>query len=330
MNATSVSLPGLADNEESISQPALHHRLQRLRRPLVGSGFVLFSIIACTLLSFSSSLRAEHRKEELIVLAEQHLEVHVRHLRQIYPEVKADIEGALGWKFISAPQVLLVSDREIFEKMSGNPLVSAFAVPARHSIVIYLPLGASDPYVLRETFEHELCHLLLHDHIRETPLPKWLDEGICQWVSGSFGEILEGRRVAPMDINLSRHPIPLQQLTISFPKEKDSLIQAYVESRLFVDFLVARYGKGALRDVLRHMKEGQPTDQAVYTALSHSLESLQGQWWEEVRGRNGWLLWVSRYLYEILFFFGALLTLLAYIRIMIRKRGYDPAEEDDV
>lgn len=295
---------------------------------LKAATFLLAGIIACTL-SFNGSIRAEDSKDQLIIVGEKHLEIQASLLRQIYPEVRASIENALGWRLLSTPRVLLVSDKEIFEKMSGNPLVSAFAVPARHSIVIYLPSAASEPYLLRETFEHELCHLLLHDHIRETLLPKWLDEGICQWISGSFGEILVGRGFAPSDINLSRRPLGLQQLTMSFPKDKDSLIQAYVESRLFVDFLVARYGKDPLLRILQHMKEGEPIDQAVYAVLSQSLESLQEEWLEELRGRSAWLLWVSQYLYEILFFLGALLTVLAYIRVMFRKKGYDPDEEDE-
>jgi len=288
----------------------------------------LACIIACTL-SLSGFAGARGSDQVLIVASEKRLEIQAEYLRQIYPEVRANIENALGWRLLSAPRVLLVGDKEVFEKMSGNPMVSAFALPARHSMVIYLPSSALDLYVLHETFEHELCHLLLHDHIRETLLPKWMDEGICQWVSGSFGEILVGRGVAPSDMVLSRHPIPLQLLAVSFPRDKDSLIQAYAESRLFVDYLVAQYGKEAFLSVLQHMKEGEPIDLAVSEALSKSLENLQDEWLKKLHGRSAWLLWVSQYLYEILFFLGALLTILAYVRLMFRKKEYDPDEEDE-
>jgi hypothetical protein len=289
----------------------------------------LFACFFSCMLSSGGLAGAQGSNQILIVASEKRPEIQAEYLRQVFPEVRANIENALGWKLLSTPRVLLVGDKDIFEKMSGNPMISAFALPGRHSIVIYLPSAASEPYMLRETFEHELCHLLLHEHIRETFLPKWLDEGICQWISGSFGEILVGRGFTPGDMNLSRHPIALQQLTMSFPKDKESLIQAYVGSRLFVDFLVARHGKEALLSILQHMKEGEPIEQAVHAVLSKSLESLQGEWLEKLQGRSEWLLWVSQYLYEILFFLGALLTVLAYIRVMFRKRGYDPDEEDE-
>ncbi len=160
-------------------------------------------------------------------------------------------------------------------------------------------------------------------------LPRWLDEGICQWVSGSLGEILVGKGVAAGAINPARHPIPLRQLAVSFPKDKDSLIQAYVESRLFVEYLVARYGKESLLRVLQHLREGLSIDQAISGATSKSLQNLEDEWLEELRSKNMWLLWASQNLYELLFLLAAILTIVAFVRLMIRKKRYDPDEEDE-
>jgi hypothetical protein len=290
---------------------------------------LFFLVCLACLLSFSGFPGAGASNEELVVVGEKRLDIQAQHLRESYPEIRANIENSLGWKLLSPPTVLLIADREIFEKMSGSPLISAFAIPSRHSIVIHLSSATSEAYVLHETFEHELCHLLLHDHIKDGLLPKWLDEGICQWVSGSLGEILAGMGTAASGIKLLPHPIPLQQLTVSFPGERGSLIQAYQESRLFVEYLVAQYGKGCLLDVLKHLKEGAPIDQAFSQAFPKSLPSLEEEWLKGLGSRSLWLLWVSEYLYEILFVFGALLTVVAFIRVMIRKRNYDPGEEDE-
>jgi hypothetical protein len=80
---------------------------------------------------------------------------------------------------------------------------------------------------------------------------------------------------------------------------------------------------------LEHLKEGSPIDQAFLQAFPKSLPSVQEEWLEGLGSRRVWLLWMSEYLYEILFVFGALLTVLAFIRVMIRKRNYDPGEEDE-
>jgi hypothetical protein len=267
-------------------------------------------------------------RQELVLVREEGLEVQARQLEQMYPEVRRNLESALGWELRRPPQVVLTADRETFEKMSGSPLVSAIAVPRQQTIVMLLS-AATSTSVMRETLEHELCHLVLHDHISQKRLPKWLDEGICQWVSGSLGEILAGQGLVTAGINLSRHPIPLEQLAESFPGEKRLLVQAYEESRLFVDFLVARYGKNGLIRLLEHLKEGEAVDDAALKAFSSSLESLQTEWLRELQDRNLWLLWFSQYLYEILFFLAALLTVLAAVRLMIRKRTYDPDDEEE-
>jgi hypothetical protein len=271
----------------------------------------------------------EAGKDTLVIVEEESSGIHARHLRQIYPEVRANIENTLGWKLLSPPTVKLIEDRELFERMTGNPLISAFAIPSQHSIVIHLPPATSEPYLLRETFEHELCHLVLHQHVKDRFLPRWLDEGICQWISGSFGEILVGRGIASGTINPARHPIPLQQLAVSFPRDKDSLIQAYAESRLFVEYLAAHYGKESLLSILQHLHQGAPIDQAISQATSKSLQSLQEEWLEEQRSRGMWLLWASQNLYELLFLLTAILTVVAFVRLMMRKKRYDPAEEDE-
>jgi hypothetical protein len=292
------------------------------------SKLLLIACLVSTLL-YCRPLRAENGNHEIVILGNDHVETQAILIRQFYPEVKKNLEDTLGWKLRWPPRIVLSADREVFEQMSGSTLVSAFAVPREHALVMYLSPATSDPYVLHETLEHELCHLLLHDHISRTRLPKWLDEGICQWISGSLGEIFAGKGFVSSGISLSRHPIPLEQLTESFPGDKHALLQAYEESRLFVDFLVARYGKEGLLRLLERLKAGEPTEEALLGTFSKSLETLEKEWLHELHGRSVWLLWVSQYLYEILFFAGALLTVLAFVRVMIRKKRYDPDEEDE-
>lgn len=289
---------------------------------------LLFACIACVL-SCNDLLRAGESNEELVVVGEKRLDIQAGRLREIYPAIRENVETTLGWKLRTPPTVFLVADRELFEKMSGSPLISALAIPSQHSIVIYISFGAPEPYLLHETFEHELCHLVLHDHIKDKLLPKWLDEGICQWLSGSLGEIMVGNAAVAGQINPSRRPIPLQQLTVSFPRDRDLLTQAYVESRLFVEYLVTEFGREPLFNVLQYLKDGLPIDQAVSKAFPKSLANLEEEWLEELGSRSRWLLWVSQHLYEVLFFLGALLTVLAFVRLMVRMKRYDPDEEDD-
>jgi hypothetical protein len=299
-----------------------------MRRNLQISGFVFLTLLC--LGSAQADERVNVENKDISILAnESHLS-SAEYIEQIFPQTKADVENILGWKLLSKPVVILVGDAEVFERMSGNPYVTAYTVPERHLIVMGLSRTSSEPYFFNATFKHELCHVVLHDHIKDSPLPKWLDEGVCQWVSGSLGEILlGGGSGAANRIDISRHAIPLDRLARSFPGDKQSLSLAYEESRSFVEYISAQYGPERLLSILNHLKDGDEIDQAVLESLSIPLDTLEKEWIESVRSRNVWLIWISQYLYEIIFTAAALLTVAAFIKQMFRKRRYIEEDDDD-
>ena len=290
------------------------------------SGFVFLTLLCL------GSARADERvvvenKDLSILVGESHLS-SAEYIERIFPLTKEDVENILGWKLLSKPVVILVGDREVFERMSGSPYVAAYAVPEKHLIVMSLSRASSEPYFFNATFKHELCHLVLHDHIKDSLLPRWLDEGVCQWVSGSLGEILLGDGTGAANrIDISRHAIPLDRLALTFPGDKHSLSLAYEESRSFVEYISAQHGPEALLSILNHLKDGNEIDQAVLKSLSKSLDTLEKEWLDSVRSRNVWLIWISQYLYEILFTAAALLTVAAFIKVTFKKRRY--IEEDE-
>jgi len=76
------------------------------------------------------------------------------------------------------------------EQMAGTRRIVALAIPAQNLILLDLSKMARHTFVLETTMKHELCHLLLHSYIHGTLLPKWLDEGVCQWASNGMAEII--------------------------------------------------------------------------------------------------------------------------------------------
>jgi hypothetical protein len=147
-------------------------------------------------------------------------------------------------------------------------------------------------------------------------------------MSGTLGEMFAGRRFIDR-MNVSRHLIPLNQLAQRFPKDKHSLLLAYEESLKFVEFITAEYGKENLRRILEFLKEGQTIEQAVLKITTKSLESLEKEWLKRVNRKRVWIIWSIQYLYEIVFFLGALLVIYASIKITIRKRRYVDEEEEE-
>lgn len=262
-------------------------------------------------------------------LGESHFLDEAQSLLAGYPEARRTMEMALGWELESNPNVILVGDREIFRKMTGNPLVTAFAVPEENLIVIHVSPAAANPYVLQETFTHELCHLLLHNHIGESSLPRWLDEGICQWISGSLGEIVAGDALDTSPVSIARHPIPMAALEDSFPAGGEPLLRAYAQSMSFVEYLISRHGRDGLHEVLRHLKEGHRVDRGIELALGISYQELERDWLRHIRAGNVWLIWASQHIYDILFFAGAVLTIMAFVRLWTRKRRLNAEDDAD-
>ena len=271
------------------------------------------------------------RGNGLKVLFESPLEPVARETAQIYPQVKEQLESTLGWVLETEPSVLLFKDRKHKWWAHRNPLISAFAVPGKSLIVIdHSKMGVFENG-LENTLEHELCHLLLHSHINKTFLPRWLDEGVCQWVSDGPGEIMVDQKRSLLNrAAVTGRYIPLRDLGTSFPTDNDSLLLAYEQSKDIVKYMVRRFGKEGVKDVLRHMKKGKVVDAAVFQALSIRLDDLEREWHDSLGSNMTWYIYLSYYLYEILFALAALTTIYAAIKLVIRKRNYMREEEDDL
>ena len=130
-----------------------------------------------------------------------------------------------------------------------------------------------------------------------------------------------------MGVAIARHSIPLRHLAHSFPEEGDALFLAYEESRRFVEYLAATYGKEGLLGILGHLGDGDDIDLAFSKTLAKSPDTVEEEWLESIRGKGLWLIWISRHLYDILFFIAALLTIAASVVAALRRRRY--AEDGD-
>ena len=261
--------------------------------------------------------------KDIAVLYDNPLKPAAEEVASIYPGLMAELEDTLGWNLDYKPAVLLIKDRATFQERAGSPFFTAFAVPGHGTVVIDYSRMAARPSLLRETLKHELCHLLLHRHIQGANLPKWLDEGVAQWVSGGMAEIIMDReRFILTRAVLSGRYFRISDLATQFPADERGLLTAYEQSKDLIEYIVKRFGANRIPDILDHLREGFSPDRAIYRSLFISLDDLEREWIKDLRKRATWLTYLSVYLYEILFFLGALLTVLGFIRVMIRKRNY--------
>jgi len=171
---------------------------------------------------------------------------------------------------------------------------------------------------------------MLHDHLKGKDLPKWLEEGVCVWVSEGIAEIMmDQKRSRLNEALLAGRVIPLRALSRGFPRDRESLTLAYEESKSIVSYMVATHGLEGLLETLRRVREGHPWEEAVQGAMGIPFDELEESWAQSLKKRLTWGTYLINNLYEILFFLAAILAVCGFWRALRKKRAYMKSEEEE-
>ena len=290
----------------------------------------LFLLVIFLLLSHPS-LCAEQanviQTDEIVVVFEEPLRFVANEAVNIFPTIKSDLESSLNWTLDFRPTLVLTTNRERFEEMTGSRVVVAYAVPQRNLMVIDYTKMNTAPFSLGTIIKHELCHLLLHNRVKNGRLPRWLDEGISQLASDGIAEIMMSRKGSILDkAVLSKKLFSMRGLSQSFPRDQESLLLAYEESKSFVDFINHEFGREGILGLLGHLQAGSEIDGAVLKSFSIPFVELEKRWHTHLRKKITWFTYLANNLYTILFFVAALITIAGFVRMMIKKRRYGEDE----
>jgi hypothetical protein len=270
------------------------------------------------------------QKDELAVVYEPPLKAAADEIVRLFPNLRQDLEDSFGWRLNARPQVVLIKTNQHFQKIARNNLIVAFAVPDKNLIVIDYSRMSTRPFNLSITLKHEMCHLLLHEHINSANLPKWLDEGVCQWASDGIGEILIDKSWSGLDAAImAGQTLQLSRLTKRFPGDRSSLMLAYEQSKSAVVYLDRQYGKQAILNILGDLKNGEPLETAIFQNLSLSVNQLEKEWLTDIERTPRWLVFMANNIYGILFFVAAILSIVGFIRMLVRRKAYAKLEEDE-
>lgn len=296
-------------------------------RKIFSSVLLILAVLLSGLSYAGEDTRADER---VIVRFDSSLHNPAGEVLRVYPLVREELLKVLGWKTAFRPEIVLVKDSASFRKVSESDLVSAIAIPPKNRIVIDYSKMNISPFTLEATLKHELCHLELHHHIPGERLPRWLDEGICQWVTGGISEIMMyGNRSTLRAAALSNRLISVERLSESFPADGKDLILAYEESRSVVEYIEKEFGTSGVLSILDHMGSGDSVEIAVQKSLSIPLGELEKRWRSSLVRKTLWLSYISDNLYEMLFLFSALIAICGFFVILKKKRAYRDEEEDD-
>lgn len=271
----------------------------------------------------------EYHGPEIIVRYEAPLKGPAVRIASGYKKSRTDIEAKLGLWLRIDPFVVLIGNNAAFQEMAGNKLVTAFAEGGRNLIVIDYSRMDRIPSDLEDTFKHELTHILLHQNIGPSSLPKWLDEGVAQWASGGVADIMRtGDKDLLQQAVLSHRVLPLRDISSNFPDSPDGLILAYEESKSFTEFIVKHYGEVQLRLLLQSLEKKSTIEQAVYDNYGVSLDMLEQTWKKGLIKENSWMTYMADHMYWLVFSLAAFITVAGFCVVKRRMRNY--RDEDEV
>ncbi|RJQ52332.1 MAG: hypothetical protein C4521_10685 [Actinobacteria bacterium] len=232
--------------------------------------------------------------------------------------------------------VLLAARSDRFPRVGAAGDVLAVARPAEASIVVSPKSWRGDPKGLDGVLAHEVSHLVLGDKFAQggAPLPRWLDEGLAQYVAGTWDFDLDwaGQRERTMRAAVaSRSLLPISSLEPAF-NDPDSLSLAYAESYGFVQYLSVTFGRQRLERFVDRASSSPSVEEAAEAALGRSFGDVEKEWRAQLIGDTQWwqLLLDDQTFLVLLWSVLAALVVLGFLLNSRRKRrAYERMEEDD-
>ncbi len=189
------------------------------------------------------------------------------------------IAGRLGIGAGRHIDITLADDERVFHTLQpGTPpsWADGTAYPQRALIYLKSPSirpGTAKP--LEQVLDHEITHVLLGQAFGARPVPRWLQEGLAQWVAGEITPELPAR--------IARHTwggelLTLDELTDGFPSDPLQADLAYAQSADLIAYVAGEYGPETLPVLVQAIAAGQPVRAAFRSATGDSAEEIDQAW----------------------------------------------------
>ncbi len=296
----------------------------------------IFRLALLVFISIPSSVSGEaldfnfYKDNWVTIRYEKSLQVDAKDVAAMYQSVKRELERKLNRKIGFQPNIFILSASSFQKLVQGNNLITAFADPVNNTMVIDHSKVLGTPLDLKLTIKHELCHLLLHDYIQKDNLPKWLNEGVSQWVSEGMADIINFDRDKVLkNAVLFKGILPLKDISAHFPRSPDLFKLSYEQSRSVVEYIDDTFGTDKLLDILNELQKGQGIAGAVHTSLGIKINELENAWHRHIQRKYTWFRYVSDNIYWLIFFAGAVITILGYLHLRMRMKKYADEEQEE-
>jgi hypothetical protein len=125
---------------------------------------------------------------------------------------------------------------------------------------------------------HEYTHALLRQWIKQD-IPTWLNEGLA-----AYEGLLHNKYVWKKPVKCKFYSLTELNEAFYKPKSKESVLCRYKLSKETVSYLVKRYGKYRLKDLLEKLSEGANLDSAFSSVYYINLVQFEKDWKEYLKG----------------------------------------------
>ena len=95
-----------------------------------------------------------------------------------------------------------------------------------------------------------------------------------------------------------------------------------------MDYIVFRYGKNGIINILTALKNGKSTQDAIMMSLGTPYPEFEKEWQHSLRTLPALITFIMGNIYGVIFFLAALFTMAGYARYRIRKRRLIDEEEE--
>ena len=170
-----------------------------------------------------------------------------------------------------------------FSDQGGNEFVAALTltklVSTRNGPVVLgeeINSFTDNPDALFGTIAHEYGHVAVRNLSRARAVPVWFNEGIATAVEGGYdGYISRVRRAANNNTLLGMDEM------IDWDVDGERAFLAYSQANSIVDYIVAKWGKNAVLEILRQIGRDLPPETAFRSVLGVGQRELWNRWARE-------------------------------------------------
>jgi len=241
-----------------------------------------------------------------------------RFLRRHAEDDLTRISRELSFRFSGKLTVRLASPGEAYAsvqpgKWKPHPWVAGLAYLKRGLMTLRVR-AVEGPEGIRQTFVHELSHLVLARATRQRPLPLWFIEGVAMTQAREFGSF-ERFLLLSQAAAMGRLP-PLSELRSRFPPGPSGGRLGYALSYEFILYLQSLRAD-ILAQAAPAVAGGESLKQSLSRLLKRPWSSIIEGWKSRLRQRYTLLPVITSSM--TLWFLMALLFLWAYRRVK-RKR----------